>query len=72
MSFVLLKSYVINQCCNGIILIGEWDMKQPGITALAHPLDPKVATRHGVFVFEDIEEIRKRYREGNKGYYSVI
>lgn len=47
-------------------------MKQPGITALAHPLDTKVATRHGVFVFEDIEEIRKRYREGNEGYCSVI
>ena len=39
-------------------------MKQPGITALAHPLDTKVATRHGVFVFEDIEGIRKRCREG--------
>ena len=38
-------------------------MRKPGITALAHPLDAKVATRHGVFVFEDIDMIRKRYSE---------
>ena len=65
--YILLKSY-----CNDVMPTGEWDMKQPGIIALAHPLDTQVATRHGVFVFEDIEEIRKRYREGNEGYYSVI
>lgn len=39
-------------------------MKLPGITALAHPLDPKIATRHGVFVFEDIDAIQKKYRTG--------
>ena len=47
-------------------------MKQPGITALAHPLDTKVATRHGVFVFDDVDEIRRIYREGNEGYCSVV
>ena len=51
--------------------IGEWDMKQPGITALAHPLDTEVATRHGVFVFDDIKEIRRKYREGNDDCCSV-
>ena len=40
-------------------------MRHPGIIALAHPLDPVVATRHGVFVFEDVDAIRKRYNEGD-------
>ena len=46
-------------------------MKHPGITALAHPLDPKVATRHGVFVFEDVDEIRRKYREGNAAFITL-
>lgn len=40
-------------------------MKRPGITALAHPLDPEVATRHGVFVFESIDDIRRKYIQGD-------
>ena len=39
-------------------------MKSPGVTALAHPLDLKTATRHGVFVFDNTDEIRKKYKEG--------
>ena len=45
---------------------GDWDMKHPGITAIAHPLNPEVATRHGVFVFEDVNSIRKKYRESKQ------
>lgn len=41
-------------------------MKHPGITAIAHPLNPEVATRHGVFVFEDVNSIRKKYRESKQ------
>lgn len=40
-------------------------MKLSGITALAHPLDPKTATRHGVFVLEDIDMIRRKYKKGD-------
>ena len=40
-------------------------MKSPGITALAHPLNVSTATRHGVFVFENTDEIRRKYKEGD-------
>ena len=64
MKFLSSKDFNIMWYSNVVILTGDWDMKQPGVTALAHPLDTKVASRHGVFVFENIEEIRRRYREG--------
>ena len=43
---------------------GDWDMKQTGITAIAHPADLEVATTHGVFILQDIEEISRKYKEG--------
>ena len=47
-----------------IIPLGEWDMKLSGIVALAHPLHPEIATRHGVFVLEDVDMIRRKYKKG--------
>lgn len=37
-------------------------MKQPGITAIAHPASLEVATTHGVFVLEDMNGIVDKYR----------
>ncbi len=39
-------------------------MKQPGITAIAHPAGLEVATTHGVFVLDQIEKILDKYKEG--------
>ena len=43
---------------------GEWDMKRPGISAIAHPSSLKTATTHGVFVLEDVGGIWSKYKEG--------
>ena len=42
---------------------GKWDMKQPGITAIAHPISLDMATSHGVFVLDGIEKLVEKYRQ---------
>ena len=39
-------------------------MKQAGITAIAHPADIEVATTHGVFVLQNIQEVATKYAGG--------
>ena len=46
-------------------------MKQPGITAIAHPANTDVATTHGVFVLENLQNILKKYQE-NPDYPSMM
>lgn len=46
---------------------GDWDVKQPGITAIAHPASLEVATTHGVFVLQGMEDIVERYRKSEGG-----
>ena len=46
------------------VLSGDWDMKREGITAIAHPASIDVATTHGVFVLQDVEEIAAKYAQG--------
>ena len=43
--------------------VGDWDVKQPGITAIAHPASLEVATTHGVFVLQEMENIVQTYRK---------
>ncbi len=38
-------------------------MRQPGITAIAHPADLETATTHGVFVLQGMEDIVQTYRK---------
>lgn len=40
---------------------GDWDMKQVGITAIAHPASIDVATTHGVFILQDMESVAAKY-----------
>lgn len=46
------------------VMSGDWDMKQVGITAIAHRASIEVATTHGVFVLSDMEEIAAKYAQG--------
>ena len=46
-------------------------MKQPGITAIAHPASLKVATTHGVFVLQEMEEIVQRYRKSKLQFITM-
>ena len=42
---------------------GDWDMRRPGVTAVAHPASMGVATNHGVFVVEGINALFERYKQ---------
>ena len=46
---------------------GDWDMKGPGVTAIAHPASLETATTHGVFVLEGVKEIAERYATSEGG-----
>lgn len=39
-------------------------MKEPGVTAIAHPAPLQFCTNHGVFLFKDVDSIRNRYDDG--------
>jgi len=41
-------------------------VKQPGITAIAHPASLEVATTHGVFVLQEMEDIVQTYRKSEE------
>lgn len=46
-------------------------MKGPGVTAIAHPAPLDLCTNHGVFVFKDVNSIRKRYDDGKSRLINI-
>ena len=46
-------------------------MKQPGVTAIAHPAPLDLCTNHGVFVFKDVNSIRKRFDDGKSRLINI-
>ncbi len=51
---------------DNVIFSGDWDMKQVGITAIAHPASIDVATTHGVFILQDMESVAAKYSRGER------
>ncbi|XP_064404447.1 fucose-1-phosphate guanylyltransferase-like [Halichondria panicea] len=43
--------------------IGDWNMREPGVTAIAHPAPLDLCTNHGVFVFKDVNEVWDKYNK---------
>ncbi len=43
---------------------GDWNMREPGVTAIAHPAPLDLCTNHGVFVFKDVNEVCDKYNKG--------
>ncbi len=39
-------------------------MREPGVTAIAHPAPLDLCTNHGVFVFKDVNEVCDKYNKG--------
>ena len=43
---------------------GDWNMREPGVTAIAHPAPLDLCTNHGVFVFKDVNKVWDKYNKG--------
>ncbi len=49
-------------CCDSPT--GDWNMTEPGVTAIAHPSPLQLCTNHGVFVLNHIEQVWKKDDKG--------
>ena len=52
-------------------LSGDWDMQRPGVTAIAHPASLEIATTHGVFILDKVDEIITKYKQGIRGWGEI-
>lgn len=60
---LIASTYSALTACPQSCCAGEWDLRQAGVTAIAHPASMEVATTHGVFVLEGVKDVIDRYRK---------
>ena len=44
--------------------VGEWSFKEKGFTAIGSPESIQIGTTHGVYVPENMDDLRRSYKKG--------